>query len=100
MTRRLKRERLARGMTLRELGEAVQCSHAAISYLEHGQSSEPRPGLRARLEQFMKLPIATLMIDESETDAPVKGRPSLSATTTGHAKAPEPIQGGVRCNAV
>lgn len=63
---RLRRERLARGLTQRELAAKIGggCTYAAMSYLERGDVTNPRPGLRLRLETFFQLPLEVLLMPE------------------------------------
>jgi transcriptional regulator with XRE-family HTH domain len=64
---RLHRERLARGLTLRELASEVGgVTYSGLAYLERGQVKNPRPGLRLRLERYFRLPVEVLLMDEPE----------------------------------
>ena len=65
MHTRLRRERLARGMTLRELAAEIGgVTHANLAFLERGKTRSPRPGLRLRMERYFRLPIEVLLMPD------------------------------------
>lgn len=83
MHARLRRERLARGLTLRELAEEIGgVTHANIAFLERGETRSPRPGLRLRLERYFRLPIEVLLMPDQNDNERPEGRPSTGVATT------------------
>jgi transcriptional regulator with XRE-family HTH domain len=81
MTTHLRRERLARGLTLRELAFVLDCSHSAIFYLEKkGRATTPRPGLRLRLERYFGLPVEVLLAPDNENGPAPRSRAAEFAT--------------------
>lgn len=49
--------RLMRGLTLEELGARIDYSHAALSYIEQGQTKNPTPRLIQRLTSILGIDI-------------------------------------------
>jgi len=56
-----------RGLTMRQLADALQTSDAQISRVENGQR-KPSADLVFRISRFFDVPIDRLMLDELELD--------------------------------
>ena len=84
MTTLLRRLRLERGHSARELAAEVGCTHPVILRIEHGGAS-PRPRTRAALERALGVPFDVLLLDDTKgAPAPSTAAPtgSVAPTTT------------------
>lgn len=81
MTTVLKRMRLARGQSCRQLGEEVGVSHATIHRLETGFTRGGRPETRARLAAVLGVPIEVLLMPEPG-HGKTGPKPGLEVATT------------------
>ena len=81
MTTVLRRARLGRGLTLRELAAEVGCSHSAIFHMEKGHVARPNPGLALRIEHYFGVPVEVLMqpLPENANSGP---KPAAHVATT------------------
>ena len=61
--RKLRRRRIAAGLTIRQLSQKAQVGIGSISDLEHGKQSA-RPGMLAALAKALGCEISDLMTDE------------------------------------
>lgn len=57
----LRRLRLLRGVTLRDLEKATKISNAYLSQLENGKTDQPSPRVLHKLAEFYKVPYEALM---------------------------------------
>lgn len=62
--RRLKRRRVAAGLSMTELALLAKCSKASVSMLESGRYFSATPGLLARLARALSCEITDLIPDE------------------------------------
>lgn len=81
---RLRAERLSRGLTLRELAPLVGTTFQNLAYLERGETKNPRPGLRFRLEKFFGLPVEALTapLSDNRSDPADESTGPLEFATT------------------
>jgi transcriptional regulator with XRE-family HTH domain len=57
----LRRLRLHRGVTLRDVEKATKISNAYLSQLENGKTDQPSPRVLHKLAEFYKVPYEALM---------------------------------------
>jgi len=81
MTTLLRRMRLARGQSCRQLGEEAGVSHATIHRLETGFTKAGRPSTRARLAAVLGVPIEVLLMPDPE-HGKTGPKPGLEVATT------------------
>ena len=62
--RKLRRLRLAAGLSVSELARRAGCSKGYVSMLEHGDRKQPEAGKLAALAKALKCKIIDLMPDE------------------------------------
>lgn len=77
----LRRLRLERGMSARDLAARCGVSHPTILAYENGRTRRGRPRNRARLAAVMGLPIDMLLMPDPNADGRAEARPSEVATT-------------------